>query len=80
MDLKAYCEPAKGHGSLATADVSGQVNLAIVDRPRVMADNFAAFIMPHRLNHNRLESNPPAASLHLKDGLAQGEFDMKRLG
>jgi hypothetical protein len=68
MDLKAYFEQAKGHGVLATADASGRVNLAIFARPHVMENNSVAFIMPHRLTHNNLESNPQAAYLFLEAG------------
>jgi hypothetical protein len=68
MDLKAYFEEAKGHGVLATADASGRVNAAIFGRPHVMEDNSVAFIMPHRLTHNHLQSNPQAAYLFLETG------------
>jgi Pyridoxamine 5'-phosphate oxidase len=68
MDLKPYFDQAKGHGVLATADASGRVNLAIFARPHVMEDNSVAFIMPHRLTHNNLESNPQAAYLFLEVG------------
>jgi hypothetical protein len=68
MDLKAYFDQAKGHGVLATADTSGRVNAAIFARPHVMEDNSLAFIMPHRLTHNNLQSNPRAAYLFLEAG------------
>jgi hypothetical protein len=68
MDLKAYFEQTKGHGVLATADASGRVNAAIFARPHVMEDNAVAFIMPHRLTHNNLLSNPQAAYLFLEAG------------
>jgi hypothetical protein len=68
MDLKEYFEQNKGHGVLATADASGRVNLAVFARPHVMEDNSVAFIMPHRLTHNNLQSNPQAAYLFLEAG------------
>lgn len=68
MDLKPYFEQTKGHGVLATADASGQVNVAIFARPHVMEDNSVAFIMPRRLTHNNLQSNPQAAYLFLEEG------------
>jgi hypothetical protein len=68
MDLKAYFDHAKGHGVLATADAAGRVNLAVFARPHVMEDNSVAFIMPHRLTHNNLQSNPQAAYLFLEAG------------
>jgi len=68
MDLKTYFEQTKGHGVLATADASGGVNVAIFARPHVMEDGSVAFIMPHRLTHNNLQSNPQAAYLFLEAG------------
>jgi hypothetical protein len=68
MDLKTYFDTAKGHGVLATANASGQVNLAIFGRPHVMEDGTVAFIMPHRLTHSNLQSNPQGAYLFLETG------------
>jgi hypothetical protein len=68
MDLKTYFEQVKGHGVLATADSSGRVNLALFARPHIMEDNSVAFIMPHRLTHVNLQSNPQAAYLFLEAG------------
>ena len=68
MDLKPYFEQSKGHGVLATADASGRVTLAIFARPHVMEDKTVAFIMPHRLTHSNLQSNPQAAYLFLETG------------
>ncbi len=68
MDLKEYFEQTKGHGVLATADASGRVNLAVFARPHVMEDNSVGFIMPHRLTHSNLQSNPQAAYLFLEAG------------
>jgi hypothetical protein len=68
MDLKEYFEQTKGHGVLATADAAGRVNLAVFARPHVMEDKVVAFIMPHRLTHNNLQSNPQAAYLFLEAG------------
>lgn len=68
MELREYFENTKGHGVLATADDQGLVNLAVFARPHVMEDGTLAFIMPHRLTHNNLESNPHAAYLFQEDG------------
>jgi hypothetical protein len=68
VDLKKYFEETKGYGVLATADATGRVNLAVFARPHVMEDNSVAFIMPHRVTHNNLESNPQAAYLFLEAG------------
>ncbi len=68
MELKEYFENSKGHGVLATADAQGAVNQAIFARPHVMEDGSVAFIMPHRLTHTNLETNPQAAYLFKEDG------------
>ena len=68
MDLRTYFDTAKGHGVLATADAAGRVNTAVFARPHVMDDGSVAFIMPHRLTHNNLQSNPQAAYLFLETG------------
>jgi hypothetical protein len=68
VDLKAYFDTAKGHGVLATAAASGPVNLAIFARPHVMDDGTVAFIMPNRLTHSNLQTNPQAAYLYLENG------------
>ena len=68
MELKEYFENSKGHGVLATADAQGAVNQAILARPHVMEDGSVAFIMPHRLTHTNLETNPQAAYLFKEDG------------
>ncbi len=68
MELGDYFENAKGHGVLATADEQGRVNMAIFSRPHVFEDQTIAFIMPHRLTHNNLQSKPHAAYLFMEDG------------
>jgi len=68
MELKEYFENSKGHGVLATADAQGAVNQAIFARPHVMEDGTVAFIMPHRLTHTNLDTNPQAAYLFKEDG------------
>jgi hypothetical protein len=68
VDLKAYFDSAKGHGVLATANAAGLVNQAIFARPHIMDDNSVAFIMPDRLTHANLQSNPKAAYLFLEAG------------
>ena len=66
--MKDYFENVQGHGVLATADASGRVNMAIFSRPHVMADDTVAFIMPHRLTHANLQTNPHAAYLFQEEG------------
>lgn len=68
MDLHAYFENTKGHGVLATADEQGRVNMAIFSRPHVFNDQTLAFIMPHRLTHSNLQSNPHASYLFMEEG------------
>ena len=63
MSLREYFENTKGLGVLSTADGEGLVNSAIFARPHVMDDETLAFIMPDRLTHHNLQSNPHAAYL-----------------
>lgn len=68
MDLKEYFEKTKGFGVLATADSKGTVDAAIYARPHVMDEATVAFIMPDRLTHHNLQSNPNAAYLFKEEG------------
>lgn len=68
MDLKEYFEGTAGRGVLATADSEGKVDVALFGRPHTMDDNTVAFIMPDRLTHNNLQSNPYSAYLFMEDG------------
>jgi len=70
MDLKEYFENVKGVGVLATSDSEGKVDVAIYARPHVMDGGEVAFIMPDRLTHVNLKSNPHAAYLFKEDGPA----------
>jgi hypothetical protein len=65
MTLQEYFEHTKGLGVLATADHEGRVNAAIYARPHVMDEETVAFIMPERLTHHNLQSNPHAAYLFI---------------
>ena len=67
MDLKDYFESHEGIGVLATADAEGKVNLAIFARPHVFEERSVGFIMPDRLTHQNLSSNPHAAYLFVED-------------
>ena len=68
MNLTEYFESTKGIGVLSTADAEGRVNAAIYSRPHMMGDGTLAFIMPDRLTHHNLSSNPYAAYLFREDG------------
>lgn len=68
MDLKAYFEKVSGKGVLGTADATGKVDVAVFARPHVMEDGTVGFIMPDRLTHRNLQSNPCAAYLFMEDG------------
>ncbi|MGQ9858300.1 MAG: pyridoxamine 5'-phosphate oxidase family protein [Thermodesulfobacteriota bacterium] len=68
MDLKKYFENVQGRGVLATADAEGRVDVAVFARPHVMEDGTVGFIMPERLSHRNLKSNPHAAYLFMEDG------------
>ncbi len=68
MDLKEYFENNQGIGVLSTADGDGKVNAAVYSRPHSMDDGTLAFIMPDRLTHHNLSSNPHAAYLFRENG------------
>ncbi len=74
MDLEQYFKDAKGMGVLATADGEGRVDAAIYSRPHFMGPDTVAFIMPGRLTHHNLQSNPHAAYLFSEEGsMRQGK-------
>ena len=68
MNLNEYFENTKGIGVLATADSEGKVDAAVYARPHTLEDGTVAFIMPDRLTHHNLQSNPHAAYLFVEDG------------
>jgi len=68
MDLKGYFGGTSGRGVLATADAQGKVDVAVFARPHVMDDGTVGFIMPDRLTHFNLQSNPHAAYLFMEEG------------
>jgi hypothetical protein len=68
MDLKEYFQKASGTGVIGTSDSQGKVDLAVFSKPHVMEDGTVAFIMPERLTHHNLESNPHAAYMFMEDG------------
>lgn len=68
MDLMDYFEKAEGLGVLSTADAEGKVNAAVYSRPHVADGGTLAFIMPDRLTHHNLKSNPHAAYLFRENG------------
>jgi len=68
MTLYDYFENTVGTGVLATADSSGNVDIAIYARPHVIDENTVALIMNERLSYKNLTSNPKAAYLFLEKG------------
>jgi len=76
MDLKEYFERTKGIAVLSTADNEGKVDAAIYARPHFLEDGQIAFIMPDRLTHHNLQSNPYAVYLFVE---TQGLYQGKRL-
>ncbi|MCF8034115.1 MAG: pyridoxamine 5'-phosphate oxidase family protein [Desulfarculaceae bacterium] len=68
MELEQYFAEAKGMGVLATADGQGKVDAAVYSRPHFMGPDTVAFIMPDRLTHHNLQTNPHAAYLFSEEG------------
>lgn len=68
MDLQKYFESTKGIGILSTADKDGKVDSAVYAKPHIFEDGTFAFVMPDRLTHHNLQSNPHAAYLFVETG------------
>ena len=60
MDWKDYFEKTSGMGFLATSNSSGDVDIAVYSRPKVMDDGTLAYGMADRLTHANLQENPRA--------------------
>lgn len=63
-----YFDHTEGTGILATADSDGRVDLAVYSRPHIIDGDTFAFIMPDRLTHHNLQSNPHAAYMFIESG------------
>ena len=68
MDLNEYFNDVNGHAVLASANSDGIVDAAIYAKPHIMDQDTIAFIMPDRLTHQNLLSNPHAAYLFIEAG------------
>jgi ABC-type nitrate/sulfonate/bicarbonate transport system substrate-binding protein len=71
MSLREYFENTKGTGVLATADASGQPNVAIYARPHFLEsgdDETISFIMADRASYANVKANPRAAYLYIENG------------
>lgn len=68
MSLKDYFENIEGRGILATADESGNVDVALYARPHVIDDKTVAFIMRERITHQNLKTNHRAAYMFIEKG------------
>jgi hypothetical protein len=67
VKINEYFKTAKGRGVLATADSSGKVDVAVYTVPHVIDEGTVAFIMPDKLTHVNLQSNPHAAYLFTEE-------------
>jgi len=67
MSLSEYFDNAEGTGVLATADSTGNVDVAIYARPHVIDEDTVAFIMNERLSYQNVTANPKAAYLFKED-------------
>ena len=67
MTLHTYFDEIKGYGILATSNSEGQVDIAIYSKPHIMDENTIAFIMPDRLTHHNLQTNPRAAYMFIEE-------------
>ena len=68
MNISEYFESfSKRYGVLSTADEKGKSNSALFATPHVFDDGTLGFIMPDRLTHANLQSNPSASFLFMED-------------
>jgi hypothetical protein len=67
VKINEYFKTAKGRGVLATSDSSGKVDVAVYTVPHVIDEGTVAFIMPDKLTHVNLQSNPHAAYLFTEE-------------
>src|SRR5512136_1245571 len=67
MKITEYFKTAKGRGVIATVDSSGKVDMAVYAVPHVIDDQTVAFVMPDKLTHANLQSNPHAAYLFTEE-------------
>jgi hypothetical protein len=67
MKIGEYFKTAKGRGVIATADGKGKVDVAIYASPHVIDETTVAFLMPDKLTHANLQSNPHAAYLFTEE-------------
>ena len=72
MTLSEYFEETKGTGILATANDSGELDVAIYARPHFEDEETIAFIMADRLSHANLQTNPKAAYMFIEEGKGYG--------
>ncbi len=67
MKISEYFKTARGRGVIATADAKGKVGVAIYASPHVIDETTVAFLMPDKLTHANLQSNPHAAYLFTEE-------------
>jgi hypothetical protein len=79
MSLKEFFENAKGTGILATADSSGNVDVALYAKPFVIDEKTIAFIMLNKLSYNNLQSNPKAAYMFLQENYQGKRLYLKKV-
>jgi hypothetical protein len=79
MSLKEFFENAKGSGILATADSSGNVDVALYAKPFVIDEKTIAFIMLNKLSYNNLQSNPKAAYMFLQENYQGKRLYLKKV-
>ncbi|OSS41370.1 hypothetical protein DESAMIL20_923 [Desulfurella amilsii] len=79
MSLKELFENTKGTGILATADSTGNVDIALYAKPFVINEKTIAFIMLNKLSYSNLQSNPKAAYMFLQEGYQGKRLYLKKV-
>ena len=68
MTLCEYFENTDGTGILATANSTGNVDIAVYAKPHCIDESTVVFIMNEHLSYKNIISNPKAAYLFLEKG------------
>ena len=73
MNLTEYFKSVKGIGILATSDSSGNVDIAMYQKPDVLDEQTIVLTMLQRQSYANMQSNPKAALLFIEEGKLAGK-------
>jgi hypothetical protein len=73
MDITEYFKSVKGIGILATSDSSGNVDIAMYQKPSVLDEQTVVLVMLQRQSFANIRSNPKAALLFIEEEKLAGK-------